>query len=217
MWKSSRCVLARRDRSSLYDRAVGFHEEGHGGDRQDLAPIPGALRSRRWLAIPAALSAISRPKPPPTELENVRRSERCNHSADAYRTFTGGKLATRLQPSGARCVNVVTPVGAGRTAGPIQPSNHRTIDRKGNTVKNPWIHKNPFMSMWLSGANSAFSAARGVAMAESRRQGALLMAESARQAARFWSGAWTSGPNPKPAKRRRRAASKSAVRIKSTR
>ena len=69
-------------------------------------------------------------------------------------------------------------------------------------MKNPWIHKNPFMSMWLSGANSAIGAARGLAVAESRRQGALMMAESAKQVARFWSGAWMVQGGRKPTKRR---------------
>ena len=37
-------------------------------------------------------------------------------------------------------------------------------------MHNPWLKKNPFMSMWLSGANSIASAARGTIAAEAKRQ-----------------------------------------------
>jgi len=55
-------------------------------------------------------------------------------------------------------------------------------------MRNPWLKKNPFLSMWLSGANSVMGSARGHATAEARRQTSTLMAESARQAMRFWTG-----------------------------
>lgn len=37
-------------------------------------------------------------------------------------------------------------------------------------MSNPWLKKNPFMSMWLSGANKVASSARGRISAEARRQ-----------------------------------------------
>jgi len=37
-------------------------------------------------------------------------------------------------------------------------------------MKNPWTKKNPFMSMWLSGANSAIGKARGHATAAAKRE-----------------------------------------------
>ena len=37
-------------------------------------------------------------------------------------------------------------------------------------MSNPWLKKNPFMSMWLSGANRMAGAMRGHASAEARRQ-----------------------------------------------
>jgi hypothetical protein len=37
-------------------------------------------------------------------------------------------------------------------------------------MTNPWLKKNPFMSMWLSAANRAAGAWRGQAMAEAKRQ-----------------------------------------------
>jgi hypothetical protein len=37
-------------------------------------------------------------------------------------------------------------------------------------MKNPWTKKNPFMSMWLSGTNSALGSARGHATAAAKRE-----------------------------------------------
>ncbi len=57
-------------------------------------------------------------------------------------------------------------------------------------MPNPLMKKNPFMSMWLSGANSAVGSARGVWAAELHRQQIAMMTEMTRQVLRFWSGAW---------------------------
>ncbi len=53
-------------------------------------------------------------------------------------------------------------------------------------MKNPWLKKNPFLSMWLSGANSVTGAARGQAIAEGRRQASSAMTEATKQMASFW-------------------------------
>ena len=37
-------------------------------------------------------------------------------------------------------------------------------------MPNPWLKKNPFMSMWLSGANSMANSARGQMAAEVERR-----------------------------------------------
>ena len=57
-------------------------------------------------------------------------------------------------------------------------------------MKNPWVKKNPFLSMWLSGVNAAIGATRGRATSEAKRQ-----------VATFWSSALA---RPKPKKRRTR-------------
>jgi len=68
-------------------------------------------------------------------------------------------------------------------------------------MKNPWLQKNPFMSMWLSGANRMLGTARGHATGEAHRHAARMMAAQREQIARFWTGAmW----NP-PAKKRRKS------------
>ena len=53
---------------------------------------------------------------------------------------------------------------------------------------NPWT-KNPALSLWMSGANAVFGAARSRATAEMHRQMTAAMTESTRQMMAFWSGA----------------------------
>jgi len=70
-------------------------------------------------------------------------------------------------------------------------------------MKNPWGKKNPFLSMWLSGANAIAGAARGRATAEAKRQASSAMTRGAKQAADAWTGALTGKP-PAPRKRRKK-------------
>jgi hypothetical protein len=56
-------------------------------------------------------------------------------------------------------------------------------------VRNPWLKKNPLMSMWLSAASSAVGSARSRATAEATRHTAAVIAESRKQLVRFWTGA----------------------------
>ena len=71
-------------------------------------------------------------------------------------------------------------------------------------MSNPWMKKNPFLSMWLSGANAVAGAARGRIVAEVTRQ-----AKTAPQAAvkEFVAAsiapAKVAQPPAKPRKRRR--------------
>ncbi len=69
-------------------------------------------------------------------------------------------------------------------------------------MANPWTKKNPFMSMWLSSANSMMGSARAQATAETKRQVAAAQAEAARQILDFWSG--KAAPMPPPRKKPRR-------------
>jgi hypothetical protein len=68
-------------------------------------------------------------------------------------------------------------------------------------MKNPWTKKNPFLSMWLSGANAIAGSMRARATAEAKRQSATAARKSGKQIADFWTSALTP---PKPAKRRKR-------------
>ena len=66
-------------------------------------------------------------------------------------------------------------------------------------MTNPWMTSNPFMSLWLSGANQAAGAMRGAAAAELGRA----QMDAARQAVAFWSDIWmTPITGPRPRKRR---------------
>jgi hypothetical protein len=58
-------------------------------------------------------------------------------------------------------------------------------------MKNPWLKKNPFLSMWLSGANALAGTARGRAMAEARRQATSMMTQGTRQMKEIWAGTLT--------------------------
>jgi hypothetical protein len=69
-------------------------------------------------------------------------------------------------------------------------------------MRNPWLKKNPFMSMWLSGANAVLGAARSRATAEGKRQATTMMSHGAKQMARLWSGALTAPPPRKKKKSR---------------
>jgi len=68
-------------------------------------------------------------------------------------------------------------------------------------MKNPWTKKNPFMSMWLSGANAAIGSARGRATAESKRQANALVTQGAKQMIDLWTGALTLPTKPKRKRR----------------
>jgi len=53
-------------------------------------------------------------------------------------------------------------------------------------MRNPWTSKNPFMSMWLSAANTSAGTARGIAAAAAKRQIASVQADAMRQFLDFW-------------------------------
>ncbi|MBC7501546.1 MAG: hypothetical protein H7315_13765 [Herminiimonas sp.] len=55
-------------------------------------------------------------------------------------------------------------------------------------MKNPWTKKNPFMSMWLSGANAVAGAARSHATAAVKKQATSLVNEGTRQMGEVMSG-----------------------------
>ena len=54
---------------------------------------------------------------------------------------------------------------------------------------NAMFKKNPFMSLWMSAANSAAGSARGLWMAEMQRQQNAMMQAFTKQVIDFWSGA----------------------------
>ena len=69
-------------------------------------------------------------------------------------------------------------------------------------MRNPWLKKNPLMSMWLSGANAVLGSARSRATAQAKRQATTMISEGARQVVRLWSGALIAAPRRKKRKTR---------------
>lgn len=69
-------------------------------------------------------------------------------------------------------------------------------------MRNPWTKKNPFMSMWLSGANSVAGSVRGRATAEAKRQATTAMTKGVKQMVDFWSGGLAAPPPRRKAKHR---------------
>ena len=63
-------------------------------------------------------------------------------------------------------------------------------------MRNPWLKKNPWLSIWLSGANTVFGAARAQVLRNANR----MMADSVTRAVSAWSIALP--PPAKPARKR---------------
>ena len=68
-------------------------------------------------------------------------------------------------------------------------------------MANPWLKKNPFMSMWLSAANSVTGAARGRATAQVKRAGRTASTNLAKDMMDLWSSPLTAGTKKRAKKR----------------
>ena len=75
-------------------------------------------------------------------------------------------------------------------------------------MTNPWLKKNPLMSMWLSGLNKAANSSRGQASSEVSRQYQALMAEGMRQWLRLCSGGSLATPASKKTRARRKRSNR---------
>lgn len=71
-------------------------------------------------------------------------------------------------------------------------------------MSNPWLKKNPFMSMWLSAANSATSSARGQVAASVKRQSHAVVTQATQDVMSFWTGALTGTPKPRAKRKTKR-------------
>ena len=67
-------------------------------------------------------------------------------------------------------------------------------------MTNPWLKKNPWLSMWLSGANTALGAARGHATAEAKRQAGAMTSNAVSQGMRFWASVMAPPKRKRPRK-----------------
>ena len=53
-------------------------------------------------------------------------------------------------------------------------------------MSNPWLKKNPFLSMWLSGANRITGSARSQVAAEAKRQISQTLAQATEHNVKRW-------------------------------
>jgi hypothetical protein len=67
-------------------------------------------------------------------------------------------------------------------------------------MSNPWLKKNPWLSMWMSGANTVASHARAQAKAETRRT----IDQGMKDSIDFWTKAWFPNVAPPAAPKRKR-------------
>jgi hypothetical protein len=70
-------------------------------------------------------------------------------------------------------------------------------------VSNPFLKKNPFMSLWLSGANSLAGSMRGHAAAQARRQATTAMTKATQDMFDLWAAALAPAPARRKPRRRR--------------
>jgi hypothetical protein len=66
-------------------------------------------------------------------------------------------------------------------------------------MSNPWLKKNPFLSLWLSAVNGAAGSWRSHATAQMKRQAGAATKQITKDAVDAW---W--GVKPKPAAKKRR-------------
>jgi hypothetical protein len=71
-------------------------------------------------------------------------------------------------------------------------------------VSQPWLKKNPFMSLWLSGAHAVTGSMRCRAAAQARRQTAAAMTKATKDVVDAWVAAGLMPLAPKTRKRKRR-------------
>lgn len=71
-------------------------------------------------------------------------------------------------------------------------------------MSNPWLKKNPFMSLWLSAANTAANSARGHVAASARRQSHAAITQATNEVVSFWSSALGAAPRPRSKRKSRR-------------
>jgi hypothetical protein len=69
-------------------------------------------------------------------------------------------------------------------------------------MTNPWLKKNPFLSMWLSGANAVASSARGRTASAARRQSTIAVNKAASDMFTMWTDAMAGSRAPKRRKKR---------------
>lgn len=71
-------------------------------------------------------------------------------------------------------------------------------------MPNPWLKKNPFMSLWLSTANAVAGKARNQAAASARRQSQAAITQAAQEVMSFWTGMAPAAAKPRARRKAKR-------------
>ena len=71
-------------------------------------------------------------------------------------------------------------------------------------MANPWLKKNPFMSMWLSAAHSVAGTAGGRIASRAKRQTHAAVANTAQAAVGYWTNALLTKPKPRKSRKPKR-------------
>lgn len=64
-------------------------------------------------------------------------------------------------------------------------------------MRNPWLKKNPLMSMWLSGAHTIANSVRGAVQAQTQRHVTTATKATTNEVLKFWRGGFLSSGKPK--------------------
>ena len=70
-------------------------------------------------------------------------------------------------------------------------------------MSNPFPKKNPFMSLWLSGANAIVGSARGCAAAHGKREVTTAMTRATQYVFDFWVSSLMPAPKKRGTRRKR--------------
>lgn len=70
-------------------------------------------------------------------------------------------------------------------------------------MANPWLKKNPLLSMWLSGANRVAGTMRGRVTAEAKRQATSATEQATKDVVNFWTGGAQAATPSAPVKRKK--------------
>jgi hypothetical protein len=73
-------------------------------------------------------------------------------------------------------------------------------------MANPWLKKNPFLSMWLSSFNAAAGSMRGHALNQAKHQTMNAMTKATQDIFSAWMASFTPPSPPKSRRRRRQTA-----------
>lgn len=72
-------------------------------------------------------------------------------------------------------------------------------------MANPWLKKNPFMSLWLSSANRVAGTVRGRVAAEAKRQTTSAAQQASNDIVKFWTDAAMGTATPATVAKRKKA------------